>query len=181
MSAMDAKAVVPWVLYAGLALAMVGGASWPAPRVVVVAAGLAVLGVGIAWKRRVDHARPDHEEGGARGSMAAAVAASGRLVPAVRGLVEARASKPLAELAEAIEEVRRQHLEPVVEAQDDVVRQRGFEAWAAVMAPLAGAERLLYRAWSAASDGHAEEARWSLEQAMPLAERAAEAAAAWRA
>ncbi len=168
---MDAKRLIPWVTYAGLAVAMVGGARWPHPQWPVVAAGVAVLVAAGVWKRRVDGAVGAEEEGAtARGTMAASLEAARALPADVRALVERAEGEGL---VEAVEETIRKRVEAIAAGQDDVVRRRGFEAWARLMGPTATAERLLYRAWSAASDGHREEAGRSLREAVGYAEEAA--------
>lgn len=55
-------------------------------------------------------------------------------------------------------------------------RRHGLSAFAALFGPLAQGERLLYRAWSAAVDGYAEEARSALQQAADALRRAEAAA-----
>jgi len=175
---MDAKATIPWVMYAALTAAMVGGARWPHPQWPLVAAGVAVLVAAGVWKRRVDAAGGAMSEGmTARGTMGAALDASKALPGDVRALAERAKEDTLAEVVRAVEGLLRDRVEVIAAGQEDVVRRRGFEEWAALMGPTAAAERLLNRAWSAASDGHREEAERSLGEAVGYAAEAAREAA----
>jgi len=175
---MDARATIPWVMYAALTAAMVGGARWPHPQWPLVAVGVAVLVAAGVWKRRVDAAGGAIEEGAtARGSMGATLDASKALPDAVRALAGRAQEASLAEVVTAVEGLLRDRVEVIAAGQEDFVRRRGFEDWAALMGPTAAAERLLNRAWSAASDGHREEAERSLGEAVGYAEEAAREAA----
>jgi hypothetical protein len=172
-----------WIQYAGLALAMVGGAPWPQPQWLLVATGLAVVGVGIALKRAADRHDPrlaaaHGEAGPAReGSVPAASQALPEMVARARALAAEARALPLAKIAEAIEALQQAGPEQVAAAQDALVRAYTFAGYARVMTPLATGERLLYRAWSAASDGHRDEAVASLEAALPYLDEARDALA----
>lgn len=169
-----ARAWPTWLLYAALAVTMVGGASWPRPSAAVVGAGVGLLLLGVFLKRRVDRAA------GAEDDARSAAAASGggglplrETLGAMREGVEAlrvrsgEEAVALGALADDIEALRAKTVGPWVAAQEGLVRRRGFAAYAAVMGPLSTAERFMYRAWSAASDGHREECEASLAQAEP--------------
>jgi hypothetical protein len=175
---MALRSVIEGVRYAGLAVAMVGGARWPHPQWGVVLLGVLVLVLASVWQRRVEGVvLPELTT--ARGSMGVALDAAHDLPASLRALVErVRGDEGLegAALVTAIEDVLRGHVEAIAAAQDDVLRRRGFESWARLMGPTAVAERLLHRAWSAASDGHREEAERSLTEAVTHAEDAARAA-----
>jgi hypothetical protein len=57
-----------------------------------------------------------------------------------------------------------------LEGRDHIRSAHGLTAYAQVMGPWAGAERKLHRAWSAAVDGHVEEARQSVRDSLPFIE-----------
>jgi len=165
-----------WIGYVGMAIAIVSGAYWPDPRWGMMAIGLVVLGAGIVVKRKAG-APPLDRETHARGQLAER---SGSLTEGIRAT--ATGARELAELAPTLhlEEVKRRvedlvHLGParLGEAQEAVSARVGFAHYAEVMGPLAIAERLLWRAWSAASDGHRPESVASLLEAIPYAEQAA--------
>jgi len=167
-----------WVMYAGMAISMIGGAPWPRPNWVVVAAGVAVVIVGIVLKRRADARDPRvlaaYGEGAAvvHGSVAAAGTALPRMLAAVQALKDDVADAKLADLAQRIEKIQSDGTEQVAAAQDALTRAYTFQGYASVMGPLATAERYLYRAWSAASDGHRPEVTRSIEAAIPYLEEA---------
>jgi hypothetical protein len=174
---MNAKATIPWVMYAGLTAAMVGGARWPHPQWPLVALGVAVLVAAGVWKRRVDAGGGSEEGMSTRGTMGAALDASKALPDDVRALAARAKADALPEVVAAVEALLQARVEVIAAAQEDVVRRRGFEDWAALMGPTAAAERLLNRAWSAGSDGHREETERSLGEAVGYAEEAAREAA----
>ncbi len=173
---MNLKNLARYVFYVGMAVCMIGGATWPAPQWFTVIVGLAVLGCGIAIKRRADRAAPEaSEDGSTAGTFASAVAAMPVLRDGLRALEATAVEQPLTALAQALEELQRKGIDVVAGAQDDFVRLHGFVPYAAVMAPLATGERLLHRAWSAASDGHRPEALASIRAAIPHIASAGEA------
>ena len=167
------KTAAPWVLYVGMLLTMVGGAPWPRPRWALVGAGLAVIGAGIAMTRRAA------ARGGAEGTAAGSVHAAGEALAGLLGRVQALRARASTESLEAIarevEALQTTGVEVVAASQEDFVRAHGFLRYASVMGPLATGERLLYRAWSAASDGHRPEVESALGQAEPYVAEAHEA------
>jgi hypothetical protein len=164
-----------WVSYLGMTLAMLGGATWPAPRWSVVALGLAVLLAAIAWARA------------SRRREAAAAASSGerplelaraRITDALartRALRESASHEALTSIGERAEAVVRECVEPVARAQESLTREHTFAGYARIMTPFASAERWLFRAWSAASDGHRPEVLVSLDHALAHLDEALEA------
>lgn len=170
---MKPAALVPWILYAGLLVAMVGGAPWPHPNWLVVVGGVGVIVAGIVLKRRVEAGLVAEGEGGAsRASDSESGEGLARLVASAKALAGDAQAGELAGLAARIEALQSGEIAPVANTQDDFVRRHGFPAWAVVMAPLATGERLLFRAWSAASDGHRGETVASIAQAIPYFEEA---------
>ena len=59
-----------------------------------------------------------------------------------------------------------QLVQPVIDAREELQGRLGTGRYAVVMSPFASGERKLNRAWSAAVDGHAPEARASLEASL---------------
>ncbi|MBI4818229.1 MAG: hypothetical protein HY791_18340 [Deltaproteobacteria bacterium] len=168
-----------WIGYVGMAIAIVAGALWPNPHWAAMAAGLGVLGIGILVKRKAGAPPIEEEQGDAAKDR---VIRTGTLADGVR--VHASGVAELSKLAPTLhlEEVKKKVEELIYlgparlgEAQEAVSARLGFPSYAEVMGPLATSERLLYRAWSAASDGHRPEVLASLREAQPYADQAAEA------
>ena len=169
----SARTVAQWVLYLGMAVSMVGGAPWPHPNYAVVAIGTLVLFVGVFLKRRAD-AAGGGEGATLAGSLAGAVTAMPLLLERVRALGAIAESEELASVAREIEKIHAE-IDVIAASQDDFVRRKSFLVYATVMAPLATGERLLYRAWSAASDGHREECVRSVADALGFVDEAQKA------
>ena len=175
---MDSQRLALWLQYVGLAISMAGGAPWPRPNWLVVLGGLAIVAVGIAWKRSADKHDPRmaegaHGEGAPRtGSVKAAREALPLTVTDAKALLTAAESEHLAKVATTIDELQQKGTEVVAAAQDALVRAYSFPQYSTVMTPLATGERWLYRAWSAASDGHRPEVLASLKTALPYLEDA---------
>ena len=68
-----------------------------------------------------------------------------------------------------------QYVQPIIEGREDLQARLGVKGFARVMSPFAAGERKLNRVWSAAVDGHAPEARASLEAAVPTLAEARDA------
>ena len=180
---MNAQTLATWTQYAGLTLTMAGGAPWPHPNWIVVGVGLAIVGVGIAWKRAADKRDPRLAEGGTHGAHGDAAPVREGTVPAARvalpnmvsrakALLERVETDDLVAIATEIDSMQQQGTEQVAASQEAIVRAHSFAQYATVMTPLATAERWLYRAWSAASDGHRPEVIASLKSALPYLEEA---------
>ena len=112
----------------------------------------------------------------ARGSAAAAGGAIGRVVPEIESLLSEATRIPIGALAKKLDALIERNLFPVYEAQEALVAAQGFARYAAHTGPWAAGERMLYRAWSAATDGHRPEAIASMEEA---ARHFAEARGEW--
>lgn len=175
---MSRASVAPVLLYAGLLIAMVGGAPWPHPNWLVVVAGLVVIVVGIVAKRSAEAASLDASFGEAGASGGASEASLAELAARVKALADEVETAELASVATRVSALQEGPVTAFSATQDDFVRRHGFQAWATVMAPLATGERLLFRAWSAASDGHRGETVAAVRQALPCLEEAAEALSA---
>ena len=168
--------VALWVGYLGMGVAMVAGATWPAPSWAVVGVGLCIVAGGVVLKRRAG-APPlvVEEHGGARkrvarrGSLADGVREA---VEGMRALAREAPAMHLEAIKQRIEELQHVGADRIGEAQEAISARVGFAKYAELMAPLATAERLLYRAWSAATDGHRPECLRSLGDAVPHADEA---------
>lgn len=172
------REVAQWVMYAGMGVAMVGGATWPRPSAPLVAAGIAVIAAGILLRRRagaptVEHSVAAGSRPERRGTLAEGIADAAR---ATRELADQAETLTLEAIKERVEGVNWLGAERLGAAQELVAAREGFAVYAEVMAPLATSERLLYRAWSAASDGHRPEVVASLRASAGYAEEAAELA-----
>lgn len=166
-----------WVQYAGMTVAMLGGATWPAPKWTIVGVGILILCAGIAWARR---ARASTSAQSAEGQREKPLDfAKQRVAEALERTRALRAeadSKELASIASGAEAIVRDCVEAVAKAQEAIANAHGFNAYAELMTPFAAGERWLNRAWSAASDGHREEATRSLDRAIEHIERATRSA-----
>lgn len=166
-----------WVMYAGMLVAMVGGATWPRPTWVAVAGGLAIIGAGVAMRRAaggsslaeetgvVDARRPPRQ-----GTLVDGVTA---FVAGIEALLGEAEGLPLETIKTRVDDLLWIGPERLGSAQEVIAARAGFAAYAEVMAPLASAERWLNRAWSAAADEHRPECVASLETALTFARDAA--------
>jgi hypothetical protein len=162
-----AETLASWVQYAGMTVAMVGGATWPAPKWVVVALGILILCAGIAWARLAQCRRT--QEGSNAGGERAIEVMKTALASAqsrTKALRESAQSTALDQVAKECEAIVRDCVEAVAAQQESLSRIYGCAGYAQVMTPFAAAERWLNRAWSAASDTHRPEVLASLDRAI---------------
>lgn len=171
MEASDTKStgesLAAWVQYAGMTGAMLGGATWPAPKWAVVAGGILILCAGIAWARIARGRRAS--DGANAGSDRAIEVMKSALASAqtrTKTLRERAPAAALDEVAKECEAIVRDCVEAVAAQQESLSRIYGFAGYAQVMTPFAAAERWLNRAWSAASDTHRPEVLSSLDRAI---------------
>ncbi|MBL8680913.1 MAG: hypothetical protein JNK05_17160 [Myxococcales bacterium] len=165
-----------WVQYLGMTVAMLGGATWPAPKWSIVAVGILILCAGILWARRARASTTAQSAEGAREKPLDY--ARQRVTEALERTRALRATAESAELtaiAAGAEAIVRECVEAVAKAQEAIAAAHGFNAYAEIMTPFAAGERWLNRAWSAASDGHRGEATHSLDRAIEHIERATRA------
>ncbi len=78
-----------------------------------------------------------------------------------------------AEIQSRIDSLLANHIDPFVDARGILTDQLGMVQASEVLFPCAYAERMLNRAWSAAADGHLEEARSSFRNGAAAFEEAA--------
>jgi hypothetical protein len=168
-----------WLMLLGTVIGILGGA-YPRDRdliagipggIPLVAAGVALLVVALAL--RLQH-RPVSEA--ARGSAAAAGEAIARVGPDLHALLPEARHLAIGDLAKRLDGLIEKDLFPVYAAQQALVASQGFAGYAAHTGPWAAGERMLYRSWSAATDGHRPEAIASMEEAT---RHFAEARAEW--
>lgn len=169
--------VAQWTMYLGMTIAVLGGAQWPRPAWTLVAAGLAVIAVGIVIKRRAGAPSLDEEHGSGdvgnkparTGTLTEAIAQFATETMALAGEAE---SLDLEAIKKRCEELIWIGPERVAQSQEAIAAKIGFSRYAEVMAPLATAERWLFRAWSAAADGHRPEVIASIVAAGDFAHEA---------
>ena len=146
--------------------------AWFAAGGVFFLLGLVVIVTGAVLVVRAERAGGQQGEGDAGDAAAGSAPAqlSEALVTLERevdALIEqAQGDAPDWEaIKQALERLRYDHIEPVVEARDRYQRQLGMERFAMAFGPFSSAERMLYRAWSALVDGYHEEVVASLRTA----------------
>jgi hypothetical protein len=169
-----------WIGYLGTTVVVIAGASWPAPEWRGIALGILIVLAGIFVKRRA--AAPPIELA-ENATASGRVSRSGSLLDGVREMVSgvsnlASGAQELAleSIKERVEDLNYLGPDRIAEAQEALAARIGFTGYAEVMAPLATAERLLNRAWSAATDGHRPECVRALSEAVPYAKEAEQAA-----
>ena len=166
----------------GCVLGVTGGAAPSTARIIglpadwslAIAASALLL---VAFVMRWRSGKPSLEETTrtGKGSMTAARDAIARTAAEVHQLSVRAATIPIADLAAETNQLIERNLEPVIEAQTLLMKTQGFAKYAAHTGPWASGERMVYRAWSAATDGHRPEAVASLREAIPHFEEAARA------
>lgn len=162
-----AETLASWVQYLGMTVAMLGGATWPAPRWSIVAGGILILCVGIAWARVAQKKRATAAAGASSERAVDVVkAALDQALSRTRALRSSAADAPFDQVTTECEAIVRECVERVAGQQESLSREFGFSGYAQVMTPFAAAERWLNRAWSAASDTHRPEVRASLDRAI---------------
>ena len=137
---------------------MIGGfpGGWP----------LVALGVALCLVALVLRLRGTKVTEAAKGSVAEAAVAIARVGGEVDALLPDAARLPIQDLAKRLDSLVERNLLPVYGAQDALVAAQGFAKYAAHTGPWAAGERMLYRAWSAATDGHRPEAIASMREAV---------------
>lgn len=173
------RSISDWVMYAGMAVSMYGGAQWPRPYWPTVAAGVVIVLAGVGLRRKAG--APTLEVEQISGSDLRRPARKGTLVDALEALCEGieklhadGAEEDLESIKKRVEDLLWIGPERVGGSQEAIAAKVGFAAYAEVMAPLAASERWLNRAWSAAADGHRPESLASLAEALSFAREASE-------
>lgn len=142
------------LLVLGTIVGTLGGAHLPSASWSVVGAGLVLLAAGAVVGRRSGGARATAAAAAERDAIAALVAA-----PASVDALSADApSLALSDLRRRIDRLDVDVLQPIAEASPLLLPVLGASLFAEVFSAFASGERQLARAWSAAADGHSEEA-----------------------
>ena len=145
---------------------------WPTNVVLAGVSACLLLGA-TALRISADRELAAAERAPGGGSTAVAAAAVASVASEVRELRDRADALDAASLASEIDALVAKRVYPVLEAQPALVASQGFARYASHTSPWAAGERMLYRAWSAATDGHASEALASLDEAIPHFEEAA--------
>lgn len=163
----------------GIIIAISGAAKPPAPGETfpdtfpVFIAGFlaAVAGVEIWWGHRTilrllagdaDDDAPDNP-----------LVALGQLVPALRDFHADIDTLDAADIEERVEKISTDYIAPFVEGRQLLIDRLGLKEGSNLLVTAATGERMLNRTWSAAADGHLEEARNSCQEAVAAFEDAA--------
>lgn len=165
------------LMVVGCILGVIGGAAPHTNLVGPIPLNWLLAGVGaviLLAASRMTGATGGHgsESSSASGTMTDAGAALQRTSSSVRAVYERAAGLPIHDLAKEIDGVISRDLMPVMSAQSELIARQGFAKYAAHTGPWAAGERMLYRAWSAATDGHRPEAVSSLREAITHFEEA---------
>ncbi len=140
-------------------------ARWPGKWFTV--AGTAMLLAGAVIARRLRRADTDIvEDERVIPITSDALARLGREIDALIAQAREHHGSTTTLICEATDLFQKRWIAPLQRAQDAFVAKYGIGRAAEPLASLAGAERNLYRAWSAAADGYAEESITSLASAQ---------------
>lgn len=153
----------------GVVVGIVGGA-FPRDREMIggIPGGwpLVFVGVALCLAALVLRLKGTKVTDAAKVSVAEAREAIARVGAEVEALLPLAPRLPIGDLAKSLDSLIERNLLPVYGAQDALVAAQGFANYAAHTGPWAAGERMLYRAWSAATDGHRPEAIASMREAM---------------
>lgn len=161
------------LLVLGTIVASLGGARVPSIDRLTVAIGLVLVVAGAVV------ARVAARSAGGTASAAPvtdALDALRELAPRVRAVLADAEGTPLPALADRLSALKREAFDPLSERAPALLGAMSGDRFASVFGPYASAERAVGRAWSAASDGHAEEAIGSLRVAVERLDEAIAAA-----
>lgn len=146
------------LLSLGTILATLGGARLPDVAGWLVGIGALVLIAGGVMHRMAS--RKERESGGDSDVRMAEV--MGELASGLQALVEKSPSLSLADLVQELDALEQGAMGIVAEAIPQQLAAVGGARFAEIYGEYAAGERLVHRAWSAAADGHREEATRSL-------------------
>ncbi len=140
--------------------------SWP---VFAVGFALTVAGLVIWWKDEFIQRAAHHAEDG-DGSNPLTLLRG--LVPQLQELSSDFAQLSETQITDRVEHLLEHTVLPFSEGRHKVISWMGMGAGADLLVTAAFGERMLNRVWSAAADGHLEEARNSLTEAVSAFEQA---------
>ncbi|MBI1314566.1 hypothetical protein GC176_25005 [bacterium] len=165
------------VAISGAAKPPAEGEAFPDTFPVFIAGFLAaVAGVEIWWGNRsitrqltsnADHEAPDNPFVILR-----------QLVPALQEFSARAEALDPADIEHQVDDLTSRYITPFVEGRQAVIDRLGLQKGADFLVTAATGERLLNRVWSAAADGHLEEALTSLAEAVGAFEQAQQQIAA---
>lgn len=168
------------LLVAGCVLGVIGGAAPSTAKIgefplnwSLTAIGAVLLMIGFFIKRGKPAGGHGAEEKTGAGSVSAADAAMRETASKVKLLQADAARLELQQLVARLDLIIKENIQPVIDAQALIIEKQGFAKYAAHTSPWATGERLIYRAWSAATDGHRPEAIASLGESILHFEEAA--------
>jgi hypothetical protein len=95
-----------------------------------------------------------------------------QLVPTLQDFAARADGLDPAGIEHEVDELTSQYIAPFVEGRQAIIDRLGLKKGADFLVTAATGERLLNRVWSAAADGHLEEARTSLAEAVGAFEQA---------
>ena len=175
------KLLVTLILVVGFCLATVGAAGFDKETESLAlpffAGGLFLTAVGgFAW-RQARRAAPA-SEGGGDVRVAGLVQGLETIVEDVRQLDGRKSALSAEDFRQRLDEISSGDFFDLTSRSEEYVGILGFRCYARVWDGVAVGERLLYRAWSMATDGHQEEAMAELPLALRALERGLEEARA---
>lgn len=151
------------LLVAGTIVGSLGAVHRPFPASPLFHVGwvLLVAGLVVTWRSRRAAA------GGPAAASAPAQQHIARFLELAEALQRDRAGLSNTDIVQRVDQCFLEAGFPFEELQQSLLAQLGGARYAEVMGEYANAERLLYRAWSSAADGHHDEAVASLTAAVP--------------
>lgn len=178
---------MPWfpILFGvGIIIAISGGAqipadgdTWPdSTPVFLVGVGIALAGLGgWRWQR---HVEVRDIRSGKRTLAVDPVLVLQTLVQPVQKLADDASGLDHDGICVRVDQILDDHITPFVDARQTLIDRLGMAAAAEILVEVAFGERMLNRAWSAASDGHRPEALASIPDARDALVEAARKAGA---
>lgn len=165
------------VFVVGIAVAISGGAKlpesgaeWPT-TVPMFLLGCLISVVGLVlWRRGVAQATAQSAAPGAGGSDA--VALLGDLMEPARAFAAECGSMALGPLNARVDGLLSSYILPFAEVRQTLIHRFGMDEGAQILVTMAYGERMLNRAWSASADGHIQEARGCIPEALAAFEEA---------
>ncbi len=152
-------------LVIGTIVGALGGAHLPTACPWIAGTGLLILAAGAAMLRLSRRSSASGETGtGPGGTAGEALETLAKLPAPVAELSENAADLPLDEIRDRIGEISKDYLQPIADAAPSLLLHLGSRDYAEVMSAYATGERLLHRAWSAATDNHRDECLASLSR-----------------
>ena len=165
------------VFVVGIAVAISGGAKlpevgseWPTTvPLFMVGCVISVVGL-ILWRRGLADSSAATLK--AAGGKPDAVALLTSLLEPARAFAAKCRTLELDSLNAGVDELLESYILPFAEVRQTIIQRFGMEEGAEVLVTMAYGERMLNRAWSASADGHIQEARACIPEALAAFEEA---------